>query len=47
MSVTLYQMRAFDRWQQQKATKKAQQERQAQVMPLMKKPQPQQQARLF
>lgn len=40
--VTLYQMKAFDRWLQRKAAKKAQQERQAAAMAVMKKPEPQQ-----
>ncbi len=42
MNVTLYQMKAWNRWQHQAAMKKAQQERQAQVMAVIKKPAPQQ-----
>jgi hypothetical protein len=38
MNVTLYQMQAFNRWQSQAAAKKAQQERQAAIMAVMKKP---------
>lgn len=37
MSVTLYQMKAWNQWQRQSAMKKAQAERQAQVMAVMKK----------
>ena len=44
--VTLYQMRAWDRWLQRKAAKKAQQERQAAAMAVMKKPAQPQQLRL-
>lgn len=46
MSVTLYQMKAFDRWMQRKAAKKAQQERQAAAVAVMKKPAQPQQLRL-
>ena len=38
MNVTLYQMAAWNRWQANAAQKKAQAERQAQVMAVMKKP---------
>ncbi len=42
--VTTYQMKAWNDWQRRAALKKAQQERQAAVMAVMKKPtqQPQQ-----
>lgn len=42
MNVTLAEMKAWNRWQSQAAQKKAQQERQAAVMAVMKKPAPQQ-----
>ena len=42
MNVTLYQMKAWNAWQRQIAQKKAQQDRQAQVMAVMKKAAPQQ-----
>ena len=42
MNATLYQMKAWNRWQHQAAMKKAQQERQAAAMAVIKKPAPQQ-----
>lgn len=42
MNVTLYQMKAHNQWLKRKAEKKAQQDRQKQVMAVMKKPAPQQ-----
>jgi len=47
VSVTLYQMQAWNRWQANIAQKKAQAERQAAVMAVMKKPAKPEQVRLF
>lgn len=46
MNVTLYQMKAWNRWQHQAAMKKAQDERLAAVMAVMKKPEQPKQLRL-
>ena len=42
MSVTLYQMKAWNEMMRRAAQKKAQQERQAAVMAVMKRPEPKQ-----
>ena len=42
MTVTLYQMRAFDKWLAAQAAKKAQEQRLAAVLAAMKQPKPEQ-----